>query len=131
MSEGWGGPEIPLDMQALVVTKHFEEALNMLLRQLAMLHKQISEMVRGAETGGALITTLGKHPFFEFVIQGLVEGEEKFGDQLFRWDADRIGAEAQEEVRDALVYLSVLAWVANGASFPEGTFDSEDADEEE
>lgn len=128
MSEGWTGEEIPLELQALVVAKHFMGGLDTLLRQLALLHKEIQEILKRDDIGTTL-STLQEHPFFQFVMQGLVEGHEKFGDRLFRMSVEEIGKNAQEEVRDACVYLPVLLWVAAGAEFPEGAFDLAEEDE--
>lgn len=126
----WTGPEIPLDLQAMVVVKHYRAALDMLLRQMAHLHKETMEKVGNPDATG-LINALNEDDFFNFCMLGLVEGHEKFGDALFRMEPGEISVNAQEEIRDAVIYLCVLLWVHQGAEFPEGTFDEDDDGEEE
>lgn len=127
--KGWTGDDIPLELQAMVLMRKYQQSLDVILRNVARLHKECHDLLYGCD-GPQIMAKLQEDPFFLQVMLRFVDGEEAYGDTLFRKNIVELGKDAQEELIDNIIYVAALLWVKDdGAEFPEGTFEAMDEEE--
>lgn len=123
---GWSGKELSLELQTLVMVKYFESSLRQILQSVAFAHK---DLFKTLEESDNKIEALSENPLFLQMMsrfQGSL-GFEKYGDRSFRLDSDAISKEARDELLDMLVYVCIMMWVNDGATFPDWLIEEAEA----
>jgi hypothetical protein len=127
--KGWEGEELPLEVQAIILMRKYQQSLDVVLRNVARLHKECRDLLEGCD-GPQIINKLQEDPFFKRVLMRFIDGCDEYGDEVFRKNIHQLGLEAQEELIDNLIYVAVLLWVKDDdASLPDGMLEAVDEEE--
>lgn len=128
--KGWQGEPLPHGAQGMIVLRKFWSACTVMAANFQKVADEADHIINN-NPPEAIAETLGQHPFFMLVMEGLAAEVEDEGQHLYQMNAQELYELVRGFNTSAVLSLCFALWVTDGAEIPEEYIEAAKKVEEE